>query len=314
MQRGRSVRVCTKSAPSASLTEQVVDYQQSGRGYERLIERIALEIYTYPRGRGKWNEDDASDFFCYFFPKVPALINRFVFHGRPFEVYLKTTMKLQLRTFAVRRTSSQIYGHILTDGGFWAADDGGYDDSYAGYAGGAAMEAAEPESTDPAFLPTPEARRVLRIDHNLHIIDPTLRKRFLFLVLKGAASVSGHMIRRAAVLASCDAGWIFRCVDALRDTLAARRERLCMLRERRNHYYFRMFCMQEELKIATDEESRRRLADAMCLIRTRLAGTLEEISRVPLTPTHKDIAEVMGVPKGSVDSGLYYLRSALAAL
>ena len=39
-----------------------------------------------------------------------------------------------------------------------------------------------------------------------------------------------------------------------------------------------------------------------------------EIARIPLCPTHRAIAEELGVPKGTVDTGLRWAKNQLAAL
>jgi DNA-directed RNA polymerase specialized sigma24 family protein len=38
------------------------------------------------------------------------------------------------------------------------------------------------------------------------------------------------------------------------------------------------------------------------------------MSRVGMSPTNREIAAVLGVPKGTVDSGLYWLKRKLAAV
>jgi hypothetical protein len=38
------------------------------------------------------------------------------------------------------------------------------------------------------------------------------------------------------------------------------------------------------------------------------------MSRVGLTPTNLEISRVLGVPKGTVDSGLYWLKKKLSLL
>ena len=35
------------------------------------------------------------------------------------------------------------------------------------------------------------------------------------------------------------------------------------------------------------------------------------ISRIPLQPSNRDLAEVLGIPKGSVDTSLYWLHRRL---
>ena len=43
----------------------------------------------------------------------------------------------------------------------------------------------------------------------------------------------------------------------------------------------------------------------------RIEKANRDIRSTSILPTHRDIAEVLGLSKGSIDSGLYYLRQAL---
>ena len=43
-----------------------------------------------------------------------------------------------------------------------------------------------------------------------------------------------------------------------------------------------------------------------------MRGAMDKMSRVGLAPTNKEIARILGVPKGTVDSGLYWLKKKLA--
>ena len=40
---------------------------------------------------------------------------------------------------------------------------------------------------------------------------------------------------------------------------------------------------------------------------------MEHMSRVGIAPTNREIAEALGIPKGTVDSGLFFLKKKLAA-
>jgi hypothetical protein len=290
---------------AGSLTEQVISYQKNGMGWEGLVAEIALEVYRFPRRKLGWDEDECSEFFCFFYPKIAGLVRRFVYRGKPFEAFLRVTMKWQLRTFSSRRSYDRLREQVLSDDSFWATEvaegwgDGDTKDDTSSYG---------------TLRVDPAARRILKIDSNDRICDRVIRRRFLFLVLAGAATITRRMIRRAAQLTGDDPEWLEARIEELRRRLLDRSRRIKELRERRNTHFFRIYCIQEQIGLSPEVTSRRLLARAMAKEQRRLAATLDEISRIPATPTHRDIAEILGVPKGSVDSGLFYLRNALSAL
>lgn len=295
-----------------SLTEEVLDFQRTGRDWDGLFTRLAVEVYTYPRRWKGLDEDDCSDFYCLFYPELRGLVTRFVYRGRPFEVYLRVTMKWRLRSFSSRCKHTRLCKRVLEEEISWASE------GEPRYENGDAAsppdreEVAEQEASLTAIDPT--ARRILRIDGNNRISDRVIRKRVLFLAMMGAATMTQEMIARVAYLTGENVTWLEDRFNELRARIAARHRRVEHLRERRNLHFFRICCIQAQISAVEDVALRRGLFEAMIREKTFLANTLEEISRVRAAPAHSDIADILGVPKGSVDSGLFYLRNSLAVL
>ena len=68
-----------------------------------------------------------------------------------------------------------------------------------------------------------------------------------------------------------------------------------------------------DLKQLMDEnlmsESRARLCQKANCCRIHYLSLQERIARYKVLVTNRTVAEILGVPKGSVDSGLFYLRA-----
>lgn len=291
----------------ASLTEDVLEYQRSRAGLGSLLDRIAVFVYRYPRGRFGWNEDDCSDFFCFFYPKLVRLVDRFQYQGKPFEVYLLTTLKWQLRTYAGQQTLRELRVRVLTQQNFWAADE--EPEIPSGVSHRARIAGRSNEIEIPG-----EARRVLKINRYNYIEDPSCRRRVLLLALKSAFRMTDSLLERLAVLTGYDLPWICGLIDELKLRVRAQRERAARLSQRRNACYFRIYCLQEQLRLAAEEPVRAELTRQMLVEKDRLIAILKELAHIPLSPTHRDIAEVLGIPKGTVDSSLYYLKESLRTL
>lgn len=290
-----------------SLTDAVLSYQRSGFGLDPLLDRISVFVYTYPRTRLGWNEDDCGDFFCFFFPRLRRLIDRFEFHGRPFEVYLIVTLKWQLRTYAGRRASENLKARVVALENFWVCER---DEVY----GNPHLEWEEAAATA-ANLEIPEAvKTLLKMNTDNYIEDMPSRRRVLFLALKSAILMTEALIHKIALITGYDGDWIYCLIEELKGRVQTRRTRILLLSEKRNSCYFRLYCLQEQLRLVAEDTVRRELSHQIILEETRLQGMLEEISHVHLCPTHRDIADVLGVPKGTVDSGLFYLKDSLRAL
>jgi len=290
-----------------TLTEDVLEYQSSRHGLEPLIERLALFVYRYPRMHLGWNEDDCGEFFCEFYPKLRRLVERFEYHGKPFEVYLIVTLKWQLRTYAGRKAAENLQLRVLAQENFWTCDRSSETQHEE------ALSALDID--DPAELEIPPCIcSLLKIDHRKRITDPSTKKRFLILALMSAVRLTESLIARIAYLTGYDPDWIHGLIEELRSRVQTRRSRLLHLAQKRNGCFFRVYCLQEQLRLVAEDHLRRELCRQIAHEELRLTNTLEEISRLPLAPTHRDVAEVLGVPKGTVDSGLYYLKESLTAL
>lgn len=291
----------------ASLTEEVLEYQRSRIGLHTLLDRIAVIVYRYPRGRFGWNEDDCSDFFCFFYPKLIRLVDRFQYQGKPFEVYLLTTLKWQLRTFAGQQTIRDLRVRVLTQQNFWAPDGQLEIHSETSLRGQPAEREKELD------IPS-DVRRVLKINRRNYIEDPSSRRRVLFLALKSAFRMTEPLLERLAMLTGYNLEWLCSLIEELKRRVRAQRERAVHLSERRNSCFFRIYCLQEQLRLAAEASVRSELTMQMLIEKDRLTAILNDLSHIPLSPTHRDIAEVLGIPKGTVDSGLYYLKESLREL
>jgi hypothetical protein len=290
-----------------SLTDAVLEFQRSGLGLGSLLDRISVFVYSYPRTRLSWTEDDCGDFFCFFHPRLRRLIDRFEFHGKPFEVYLIVTLKWQLRTYAGRRATEHLRSRVVTHENFWACESS---DDYP------SPELSCPSTAELSTelsIPT-QVHTLLKMDERNRIKDHSCKRRVLFLALKSAIRMTETLIQKTALITGYDADWIYELTEELRLRVKSRRSRWSILSEKRNRYFFRIYCLQEQLRLVSEEQVRREISRQLLQEGKRLSKALDAISHVPVGPTHRDIADVLGVPKGTVDSGLYYLKDSLRML
>jgi DNA-directed RNA polymerase specialized sigma24 family protein len=87
-----------------------------------------------------------------------------------------------------------------------------------------------------------------------------------------------------------------------------------LLRERRNRAYSRLLFMEKELSGETEHEAAEALRRKIGKLKKIMMQASYEISRIPLCPTHNAIAEELGIPKGTVDTGLRWIKQKLSAL
>jgi hypothetical protein len=274
-----------------SLTARVLEYQRSRTGLDGLVADLAPRVLRYPRHRFGWDEDACSEFYAWFHPRLVRVLGRFRDQGRPFEAYLVSVLHWQARSFSRRiRRDEQAWamGPRLV-----AASTPDDDAPSAGY-----------REARPRSVPTPRAPR----------IDAADRRGLLFLVLKCCRRLDTPTLAAAASATGIAPCRLARLVERLRTGLEPCERRIETLRLRRNGAFSRARILEATLARTTDPaeavEIRRRLEAAnRCL-----AAALQRMARVRRDPTNREVAGALGVPKGTVDCGLFLLKRRLATV
>jgi hypothetical protein len=283
-----------------SLTEKVLKYQKTGLGLDRIVEAISLRIYRYPQRRFGWDEDDSSEFFLSFYQRIPALVTRWRFTGVPFEAYLFASVRWQMRSFRIKQKAETLLRRTGERDEFWLTVNA--DDTFE-----------TERSTEPENAGNPDT--VFGAHAGMSELSSAVKKRLLYLTMKGALYLEQHHLKRIAYLIGVPYEQLERSASALRERLDSRLERLESLREKRNRAFFKLRCLEQKLaQNSCIETVRNDLMRRIEIERRRMHEAQYEIARTPRMPSHKDIAEVLGVPKGSVDSGLYYLKESASEL
>ena len=291
-----SVAEKKQNSLSESLTDKVLTFQRSGSGLDDLLGLIAPMVYGFPRRERSADEDDCGNFYCFFMPKVPSLIRRFSFQGRAFEVYLASCLRWQFRSYAKQKINMNRSANTARDDMFWPAPYSAEDSS---------MVAEAPSR------PTVRAQKILGVGESGTISDPIIARRLLLLALKASQELDEVTISRIVKLTGVSEAWFRDKICDLHSRLDDRRKRRMMLRRRRDQAFFRLKLFEARLKNEINRRELLRLEKLINQERMHLKNARHELARVPVSPTHRDIGEVLDMPKGSVDSALYYMRTSL---
>jgi DNA-directed RNA polymerase specialized sigma24 family protein len=278
-----------------SLTEKVLQYQRTRLGLADLMNDLAHKVYLYPRRRMGWDEDACGEFYLFCYSRLVRLLDRFRDQGKPFESYLCSVLGWQLRNFARDRKRGEKSWNVALrlEPGRTVTDDN--DSPGDGAPGGAALA---------LFALDPGIGRLIR--------TPTDRRNFLFFVLKSSRHIGPERCPALAELAGVSADRLEGLLAELRQGRAHREARLEAFGRRRNAAFCQVRLLETELAAETDGEKRDALSARLRKARTRMRGAMEKMARVGLAPTNREIGRILGVPKGTVDSGLYWLKKKLA--
>lgn len=278
------------------LTEMVLEYQRSGGGYEKLLARVEQWVYFFPADRPGFEQEDCADFLLHVRSRIPVMLRRYTHDERSFEHYLAKTLRWQLRSFArVRRRRSRMF-EISRAPDLW--------DGLVGVA-----EGVEPY---PQFGAVAGAGAQAHIAPRHRPRKPRTgaSKRIMILALKAAPIISDVQLSEVARITGYSLDWLKECCVELRAHVARRESRRAELRLRRNDAFFRVRMAQDELFTTIEPRRRDRLHREIERQNHRLSKARRELSRVPAVPTNAELAGIIGLPKGTIDSALHQLKHA----
>lgn len=241
-----------------------------------------------------WDEDACGEFFVFVHPRLIRLLDRFNDQGKPFESYLSAVLNWQLRNFARDRKRGERAWNVSLR-----------------------LDAEDPEAqeTRAKAASEPVAEGVcLPGDLAAFIKSDADKRNFLFLALKCARTIGPENAPVLAAISGVDENRILSLSASLREMRAARELRLELFRARRNRAFAHSRLLETELQAEVEAERTAVLRTSLAKARRRMRAAMIRMVRVKLSPTNLEIARVVGVPKGTVDSGLYWLKRKLASV
>ena len=314
-------------------SERVLTYQRTGKGRRALLDELATYAYRYPRRKLPTLDEDApGDFYLFCHDKLEQLIERFRDRGKPFEHYLNSVLSWQLRSFLAKRRDSEHAWQTALRSRLWEEPEA----------------AAQPAALPPAGMDrrssaagvsprAPEPRRPRR-ENNVHpfpgaaaapgggsrhgqiqtpatsaAISHTVRRRLLYGVLKTGHRLEEPQLAAAAQALGCGLPRLWSLIEQLRRGRATAHRRLHLLRERRTRAFAQLQLWSAAAHHAGDDARRAHAVRRAARHRRAVETAQSEISRVRVAPSNREIAALLGIPKGTVDTGIYWLRRQSAA-
>lgn len=278
------------------MTHQVLVYQ-SCRGCEcenllkqSLMDELSLHVYSYPGRKHSLSEEDWSNFLLGFHGKLQDILINFHYRGPSFWGYLNKVLEWQLLSY---------------------------------YRDAAKIRQAEWICERESIIEydwSPEQKEFCLQQKICYLLENTgftdfridaLRQRLLILVLKNVVFISVDEYFSVFPLL----GPSLREADELRSLLLEfmkrKFDRKKMLELKRCENYYKLTLTEKKRSEEINAETLCPLNEKIKLYQKRLKRLDRQINRIPLFPSNEEISELLCLPKGSVDSGLYYLKNYL---
>jgi hypothetical protein len=226
----------------------------------------------------KWSKDDFMDYLCWLYPRLSRAIDRYKDTGASFDAYVASLIRWSIREYRARETD-----HRITENTCWKTQAG----------------ETEVHSPEPVYL-EPEP---------VYDTAPNPRQ-ILVLLLKSYHYVSDDFLRRIAPAVGIDADKLGGMMEELREMRLEREDEIRGLQERIHCQYYRCMAFEKRMLYSMEGSAKyERMKGCLDRARKRLAAMRKRLASVKMGASNRQVANVLGVPKGTIDSSLYAIKN-----
>lgn len=285
------------------LTLAVITYHHTGEGLKEIQDTILILAYRYPTCTRVLSDDDAGDFLLFFIPRMMVIINEFTYQGYSFETYLKSCIRWRVKSFHQLQKRQYVrelsYMHNITH-------TSSHEDSYELLEEIDDLHAAE---SVPWYHrgPSDAQSTILKSMNN----EPD-RRRMLLIALHSARFVDDVLIEKLAIFCQRPKKELFELFDTVWDLQSQQWERIEQYRVKRDRLFASYLDCQIQIETSVDPEEILRLKDLEHAIHVRMAQTREHLAYLERGLPQTTLARIVGIPKGTVNSGFFYMRRKLS--
>ncbi|MDR2482600.1 MAG: hypothetical protein LBD08_03100 [Treponema sp.] len=260
----------------------LAEYQEGNIGRKELEGRIFTHIVENGErfNLRNWKQEDIIDLLCGIYSRITSAIDKYDCMGASLDAYIGTMIG-----WCVKEHNNRERNHRLIEKSCWTSV-------------AVEMEAREEESE--YFEQAPQ-------EPFKPVSNP---RQALILLLKSYNYVSDDFIARAAPALGIPKETLTRLVDSIRQRRLDRDEEYLHMRERIHRQYYRCLIFQKRLE-AMDPSSPGypKMQEYLKRSRDLLGRMRKRYQMVRTNASNRVVAEVLGVPKGTVDSNLSAVKS-----
>lgn len=270
-----------------ALTQAVLQFQQGALPLDHVRNLVLVEAFSHLGRYRRKGEDEVSEFLLVFHERIPGLLRRFHHQGLPFRHFLLRTLRWQWNSFKAERARLRRLDWLTASA--WVGEE-------VAEAGNETETEAEGSDSEPLV--------------GLQAVD---RQRLVLLALKSAPYLSDRQVEAISRQSGVDLAWLQACQQRLQTVALTRLHRNHSLVERRGEALYRRLLAEDDARREVDPERRARFEKRAQHYRSRLANLDHQKQTLSISPTHRELARLLGLPKGTVDSSLYHLKRTLKA-
>ncbi len=265
------------------------EWKKSEEGRNAFLAALAKILYSDPGRFGFDTVDQAADSLAWHRERILSLLDRYVDKGSSFESYVSSSLRYLAKSY--RRDERRLRERDMAcERSLRFADPEQYD--------------WESESDSVLFEPIIDRAPVSSSRRHRKARD----SRILYLLIKCAWEAGDRETRLAAEITGLPETQLSLALAQARRFLEIERCRFERMTARRNRAWSAIRIYEARLAEETGELQREGLLGALARSRKEYECALADLrSFRPLVP-NSVVARLLKVPKGSVDSGIHYLK------
>jgi DNA-directed RNA polymerase specialized sigma24 family protein len=228
------------------------------------------------------NDGDRADFLCWLYPRLLNSIRNYRKDGGTFDAYIATVVRYSCREYNSLNERKSLAENIYL-----------MDRAHESEAREPEEVYGQEESDTPAVL-SPE--------------------QMLVVMLKSYYFVTDELLYKAAPVIGIDADVLGGMIDTLHRLRLKKEAQAAKLTSNIHRLYYR--CLEHEKRMEIKFEDKTVCAGISARIeriRARMGRMRKRLKAMRLEATNKEVAEVLGIPKGTVDSRLAVIKSKAAS-
>jgi DNA-directed RNA polymerase specialized sigma24 family protein len=241
-----------------------------------------IQDYVINRGLPGWSREDLDDYASWFFLRISKAIDTYRETGSSFESYISTMIRMTTKEYHAR----QVRGYAK-EAAAWVTQ---IPDMYAcestvEYEDHITVEAEEP-------------------------VKVTNPRQMLILILKCSANLSADFVNKVSPSLGVEPKILGRMISHLKRQREKRETETMLLSQRAGRQLYRCILFEHNLRAMTDDGvAARRLRNRLEKGRSILTRMRKRLAKVRLDPSNAQIANLLGISKGTVDAVLHKLRA-----
>ena len=249
------------------------------KDFEGLVFQYLLGNYE-KYGVFNGNRDVWDEFLSWFYSHLGRAIDLYRDLGSSFDAYINSLVHCSSQEYRSREAE-----HYLTECICWQAKA---EDMH--------LREYEPEYS--------------RKQEKIFIPNGIKPRQILFLLLKAYYFVTDEYVERTAKTIGIKSETIWEMIEKLKDIYSRRDAEMMNLRERVYCQHYRCLVYQKRMVISQQgtehyEKMRRRFERA----KKRFSTMKKRLGGIKMAASNRMIADVLGIPKGTVDSGLSAIKN-----